>query len=361
MAGPFRSRPCLRLFVPSAVRGPPDLPAVCGRLPPPSCWQPPGAQAADNTKDQARDQARALFDRDWQWRLQTQPEYATSAGDHRYDAALSDTSLAARRKALAHERRMLEPARQLDRNRLAGQDLLSSDLFVDRQGARLARTASPRRPAADHGADGIHVRLPQLAAQMPFVTEDDYRAYIARLTRAAPHRRHRRTDARRHAHRLDRAQSRWWPALPAQLSELREHLGDGALGPLPAPARDHPASRTRKTGARTAPPPSRRRRASLQQLEDFVRNEYLPAARTRIARLQPARRRRLVRLSWSKAPPPPTCCRPDPRAGPEGSGAHPRPRCAALVAAHRLSRHPGAIYRLRAQRPAPVLHAPGRC
>ncbi|UUZ51433.1 hypothetical protein LP420_19600 [Massilia sp. B-10] len=72
---------------------------------------PPGATAY-SAADQA---ARALFEADWQWRLQNQPEYATLIGDYRFDNTLSDTTLAAARSSLAHERKMLEQARQIAR------------------------------------------------------------------------------------------------------------------------------------------------------------------------------------------------------------------------------------------------------
>jgi uncharacterized protein (DUF885 family) len=72
-------------------------------------------------------------------------------------------------------------------------------------------------------------------------------------------------------------------ALPAQLRALREHLGDGALSEpfrrmpatIPAAAREQLAREGKAALAGLA--------ASLQQLEDFVRLEYLPAARTTIA------------------------------------------------------------------------------
>jgi uncharacterized protein (DUF885 family) len=240
----------------------------------------PGNSAADNVKAQAS----ALFQRDWEWRLAHQPEMATSIGEHRHDGQLSDTSLAGQGAALEHERRMLELVRQLDRGLLGGQDLLSYDLFVADKERQLARAAFvPFDPQPITAREGIHIRLPQLAAQMPFITEDDYRAWIARLN-AAP----RHIDGI--IEQMREGMRTGWTApkvlvalLPAQLRALREHLGDGALSD---PFRRMPA---------TIPPAAREQlaqggqaaiaglAASLQQLEDFVRVEYLPAARTSIA------------------------------------------------------------------------------
>jgi uncharacterized protein (DUF885 family) len=241
---------------------------------------PPHAAASDSVKDQAR----ALFERDWQWRLRRQPELATGIGDHRYDAQLSDVSPAGQRAALDHERRMLELARQLDRGQLAGQDLLSLELFVADKEAKLAQAAlAPVDPQPLTARDGIHLRLPQLAAQMPFFSEDDYRVYIARLN-AAP----RHIDGL--VEQMREGMRTGWTApkvlvapLPAQLRALREHLGDGALS---EPFRRLPATipqAAREQLALDGQAALSSLGASLQLLEDFVRTEYLPAARATIA------------------------------------------------------------------------------
>jgi uncharacterized protein (DUF885 family) len=243
-----------------------------------------GDNAGNNAADSVKEQARALFERDWQWRLAHQPELATSIGEHRYDSQLADTSLAGQRAALDHERRMLELARQLDRGLLGGQDLLSYELFMADKERRLAQAAFvPFDPQPLTARDGIHIRLPQLAAQMPFVTADDYRAWIARLNVTPRH-----IDGL--IEQMREGMRTGWTApkvlvalLPAQLRALREHLGDGALSEpfrripatIPAAAREQLALDGHAAVAGLAP--------GLQQLEDFVRLEYLPAARSSIA------------------------------------------------------------------------------
>jgi uncharacterized protein (DUF885 family) len=239
-----------------------------------------GARAADGVKEQAR----ALFERDWQWRLKRQPEFATSVGDHRYDATLSDSSLAGAARTVEHELHMLELARQLDRSQLAGQDLLSLDLFAADKERRLAQAAFvPFDPQPITAREGIHIRLPQLAAQMPFVTEDDYRAWIARLN-ATPRHIEGLIEQMREGIRTGwTAPKVLVAALPAQLRALREHLGDGALSEpfrrlpatIPQEAREKLALEGQAAAAGLAP--------ALQQLEDFVRTDYLPAARGSIA------------------------------------------------------------------------------
>ena len=229
------------------------------------------------------DQAQALFERDWQWRLKHQPEFATNVGDHRYDALLADTSLAEQAAVIEHARRMLDLARQIDRAQLAGQDRISWDLFTGDQERILARAAFVAfDPQPVSAQDGLQIRFPQLVAQMPFFTEDDYRNYIARLS-ALP----RHVDGI--IEQMREGMRTGWTApkaimagLPAQLRAMREHLQDGALG---APFQRLPATIDEETRTRLASDGAadlRTAAGALQKLEDFVRTDYLPAARTTI-------------------------------------------------------------------------------
>lgn len=229
-------------------------------------------------------QAGALFERDWNWRLKQQPEFATGIGEHRYDAALADTSLAAQAQALDHVRRMLDLARQIDRMQLPAQDRISLDLFIGEGERRLAGAAFVAfDPQPISAQDGLQIRLPQLAAQMPFFTEDDYRNYIARLN-ALP----RHVDGI--IEQLREGMRTGWVApqsamapVPAQLRALREHLADGPLGApfgrLPATIPADTRTQLASDGAAALQTAA----GALQKLEEFIRTDYLPAARTTIA------------------------------------------------------------------------------
>jgi uncharacterized protein (DUF885 family) len=244
-------------------------------------FAPLAAAAADTPADQAR----ALFERDWQWRLRHEPELATSVGDHRYDDSLADTSLASQRGATEHARHMLDAVKAIDRNQLAGQDRISYDLFVDDKERRLAAAAFyPYDPYPLTAQNGPHIRLPQVVAEMQFATEADYRNYIARL-KTLP----RYVDGL--IEQMRYGMRNGWTApkivmqqVPVLLHTMREHLPDG---PLAAPFKAIPATIDKDvreqlaaagTGAlaESAAP-------ALDRLEEFVRSEYLPAARDSIA------------------------------------------------------------------------------
>ncbi|NHZ97140.1 DUF885 domain-containing protein [Massilia sp. CCM 8734] len=235
-------------------------------------------QAADQ-------QARALFDGDWEWRLQNQPEYATSVGDYRYDAALSETTLVASRAANAHQRKMLDQARQIERDKLSPQQQLSYDLFVwEKEQAVKAAALYPFQAQPISAYAGLHITLAQLAAQMPFATEGDYRNYLARLDAVPAH-------VAGLIEQLREGMRSGWVApkvtvraVPPLLKQLRENAVDGPLG---QPFRQIPASidkPVRDALALAGPAALRNRVApALQELEEFLRNEYVPVARESIA------------------------------------------------------------------------------
>ena len=225
--------------------------------------------------------AAALFERDWQWRLEHQPEYATTLGERRYNDRLSDLSLAAVRARREHLRVMLDEARAIDRAGLGAQERLSLDLFVFEQERQLARLAfSLVDPQLLTSWDGLQVRLPRLVAQTPFANEEDYRNYIARLNALPGHVDGLIEQLREGVRTGWTAPKTSMRAVPEQLRALRERPLDGPLG---APLRRIPATidaniREELLAAGSAALNDSAAPA-LRRLEAFIRSDYLPAAR----------------------------------------------------------------------------------
>ncbi|MBW8899235.1 MAG: DUF885 domain-containing protein, partial [Massilia sp.] len=131
--------------------------------------------------------------------------------------------------------------------------------------------------------EGIHLSFPQLVAQMPFNNEADYRNYLSRID-ALP----RHIDGLIEQMR-EGMKSGWVApkaavrAVPAMLQQLREELVTGNLG---LPFREIPGTipkGVRDELAQAGPAALRTRAApALQKLEEFLRSEYLPAAREAI-------------------------------------------------------------------------------
>ncbi|MDN4037194.1 DUF885 family protein [Massilia sp. YIM B02443] len=229
-------------------------------------------------------QAAGLYERDWQWQLRYHPEKATALGDRRYNARLSDTSLAARQAAREHERRMLDAANAIDRAQLSAPDQVSYDLFVAaKEQALAAAMLSAFDPQPITAYDGLQLRLPRLVAQMPFQTDADYLDYLARLQAVPAH-----VDGLIAQLRAG-VQAGWTTPrvvvapVPDALRALRDNLSDGALGApfqrIPASIAPDVRAQLRAIGAATladtvAP--------ALARLERFLRQEYVPTARESI-------------------------------------------------------------------------------
>jgi uncharacterized protein (DUF885 family) len=231
--------------------------------------------------DTAEQQARSLFAGDWQWRLQARPEYATAIGEHRFNHTLSDTSLAASMTNLRHHRAMLQQARAIAAERLPAPDRLSLELFIHEHDAALRQLAFyPYEIQPISNQDGLHIRFPQMVAQMPFETEQDYRNYLARLEALPRH-------VEGLVEQMREGVATGWVApraalsgVPAMLRSMRESLGSGPLAEPFAriPAAIAPAAREELAAA--GPAVLRAKVApALQELETFIRAEYLPAAR----------------------------------------------------------------------------------
>jgi len=276
----------LALLVPPvcAVAAAPAVPPVAALVAAPIAVQP-----ATPTETPAA-QAAQLFERDWQWQLRRAPERATALGEHRYNAYLTDTSLAARAQAIEHERAMLAAARAIERSALSSQEQLSLDLFnADKQRVLASAALTPFDPQPLTAYDGLHVQLPRLVAQMPFMTDADYQTYLARLQALPAH-----VDGLIEQLRAGR-QAGWTTPkaalapVPDALRALREGLQDGPLGApfkrIPASIAPESRDALRAAGAaalaNTVAP-------SLRTLETFLREDYLPGARATIGASQQA-------------------------------------------------------------------------
>lgn len=123
----------------------------------------------------------ALFDEDWQWRLEHYPEAATLLGDNRYNDRLTDLSPEAIERAKAHEREMLDRIQKIDRSKLTGQDVISYDLFLRDKKLDVEGQRFPIEYMPIDQMNGVQITFGQLAGSTPFRSTKDYRDYISRL------------------------------------------------------------------------------------------------------------------------------------------------------------------------------------
>ncbi len=250
------------------------------------CCAPAQAAApvASHSAD-ARAQAAALYDADWQWHMRHMPEWATAVGDNRYNNLLSDSSLAGSRSANAHEQEMLAKIKAINPASLHGQDLTSYQLFLyEKEKAVQGAKFYPYMAQPITQQDGIHIAFVQMVAQTPFKTARDYRNYIARLQAWPAY-----VDGI--IAQLQEGVRTGWVApkatmriVPDQLKQLHEKLMES---PIAAPFNDIPATISKAERQRLASlgkaSLARDVGPALGKLEAYLRSTYLPAARDSIS------------------------------------------------------------------------------
>jgi uncharacterized protein (DUF885 family) len=236
---------------------------------------------------------QTLFEREFRWRLQQWPEYATFVGVDDYNDRLSDLSPAAIARRKDHARALLRELERIDARSLDVTDRVSRALmleevrtqvaFDDLYGA-LPFTGSNGWLMVGPTWGPQHL-LPLLAKVAPFRHPRDYDKYLRRLA-DVPRAIDQMTALMREGMR-----SGWMPpreamsAVPAQFDALI--VDDPARSPLFAPFRTFPAALADAERDRLA---AQGRRViaeqvlpALARLKRFVTDEYMPACRPSIA------------------------------------------------------------------------------
>jgi len=234
-------------------------------------------------------QLHALFERYFEDVLRRNPLLATFIGDHRYDDRLPNSiGPAFRAEGHALNERYLAEARAIDVARLSRADRISLEIFVREREHERAAERFPEYLLPINQAGSLLTTMPALGSgtnAQPFATAGDYDDWLGRLAGMVVW--------------LDQA-----------IANMREGMARGVVQPRPvmekvllqleaiiverpedspfyAPVRAfpeaiRPADRERLTASytvaiRDAVVPAYRR------LRDFVRDEYLPNARTTVA------------------------------------------------------------------------------
>lgn len=139
------------------------------------------ATQIQSTAENRRQQLLSLFDEEWQYRLRTRPEFATTLGDNRYNDRLNDESLSFFQSDVEQKKKFLERCEAIDPSGLSHQDSLSRELMIrdlrlEIEGAKFKPWETPVNQMS-----GPHLRLPDLVVLTPFDTVKDYDNYVARL------------------------------------------------------------------------------------------------------------------------------------------------------------------------------------
>ncbi len=230
-------------------------------------------------------QLHDLIEEEWQYRLREDPFFATQVGDRRYNDRVPSIAAAAEAQRAAQVEQFLQrlgaiPSAALDASEQINQQILERELSERLAHYRFGAHLMPLSKMI-----GPHIFLPDLVLLTPFHSEEDYAAYLSRLS-----------------------------ALPGYLQELIDGMRAGQQRGL-VPPRAALAGTETSLQSLAAPGveqsvfyqpflslpeniPSERRAAlrqageqvlreqvlpAFQRLLDFLTQEYLPSARASIA------------------------------------------------------------------------------
>jgi uncharacterized protein (DUF885 family) len=255
------------------------LATAVAQSPAPAAAAPVAAQSAESRK------LKALFDEYFEELLQREPILATSIGDPRYnDRFVVGIAPAERASREKFERAWLARIQQVDPAQLAGQDLLSYQIFKrDRQEEIEAmRFPDHLMPLNQfYSTPNFFAQLGSGDGMQPFVTVQDYDNFLKRIDGFAAW-----TDQAIVNMREGIRQGYTLPAILVErtLPQLGAHVVPKAedslyWGPIRKMPESFPvADRERLTAAYRSAIDTKIV-PSYRKLQDFMRDEYLPKAR----------------------------------------------------------------------------------
>jgi uncharacterized protein (DUF885 family) len=258
------------------------LPILAGASIPPCL-----ALAAGEERSTAPEAARALntlFTEEWERALREDPERASGIGDTRYDDHWTDRSPAAIRAREAGDRAALERLHAIDRAGLAADQQLNYDTFewILQRAVKRQRFREWLRPV-DHKngsqlADGI-------TEVMPFHTIAGYRNYLSRMA-ALPARIEQEIALMQEGLAARNTPPRvLMERVPAQIA--KQLVDDPTRSPFYRPFRQPGEGISASERAAFQSQAQAAIRDALvpafRKLQDYVRGEYLPQARTSVA------------------------------------------------------------------------------
>jgi uncharacterized protein (DUF885 family) len=233
----------------------------------------------------ASERLRQLMEDEWEFRLRENPTYATAVGDTRYNALLDRVAPADVQRQAAQNREFLRRLAAIPRDSLSPAERINYDIFGRGRRDAVADVELGLHLIPITNREGFHTWFPQLADDVPLATVADYENYVARLAAF-------RGWVGQHVE-LMREGMRTGMVLPGVSVQgiegtLQPHIvADPAQSMLWKPFADFPAAIGPADRARLSA-------AGRQAIEQsvvpgfrdflaFIRDEYVPAARTGIA------------------------------------------------------------------------------
>ncbi|HJZ12678.1 MAG TPA: DUF885 domain-containing protein, partial [Acidobacteriota bacterium] len=124
---------------------------------------------------------QAVFDEDWNFRLQEDPLFATSAGNHKFDDRLPSVTKTDWERRNAFYQTILQKLNRIDRAQLNRTDQISYDLLKQDLQDNISEFEFQTYLIPLNADSGFHTEFARLPRQMTLLTVKDYQNYIARL------------------------------------------------------------------------------------------------------------------------------------------------------------------------------------
>lgn len=247
----------------------------------------PAREPAADEKALAKKRFDSLIDTEWEWAMREFPEYATYVGDFRYNDKLTDLSVEAVAARKAHTIESLAALDAIDRNLLDQRTQLDYDVLAfDLRTEALAAQKFPTEVLQVTHMGGIHTAMADLAQAAPRETVKQCEDFIARMV-ATPK-------------QLEQATVLLRRGLASSITPpkaLLERLPDLVKNQIPADPIASPiytAYFSKMLDTVAQPEQQRLRDRALAVLReqvypaytafaDFIKNEYVPRARTSLA------------------------------------------------------------------------------
>ncbi|MCB2408831.1 DUF885 domain-containing protein [Hymenobacter lucidus] len=228
----------------------------------------------------------ALFEKYWDERAKLFPLEATSQGDNRYNDQLPNTGTQAYRTAQRQFfQQYLEQVKKVDRAKLSDNDRVSYDIFLYEMQMRLEGLKQNDWMMPFNQFSGLPIGLAQLGAgsgNQPFKTTQDYDNWLSRV-RAYPVWADTAISNFRRGMQAGVVMPR--PLVEKMLPQLQamvttdpaKSIFYGPVAKFPAAV---PAAEQQRLTAAYQQAIREQVAPTYQKLHDFLKNEYLPKART---------------------------------------------------------------------------------
>lgn len=241
--------------------------------------------ASTAAADTTRDDLHRVFEEYFEARLVLNPLFATYIGDNRYnDRYVNNLSPAWREAARALEQKSLERIEAIDPDSLEGQDLLSYQIFRSDREIALQDYDFPSHlmPINQfYSAPNGFVQLGSGSGVQPFATVKDYENFLARMDGFITWTEQARANMREGVARgLTQPRILMEKVVPQLESQLVTNVEDSAFyQPVSAMPESFSAEDRARLTAAYREAIEARLLPAYRQLRDFIRDEYIPAAR----------------------------------------------------------------------------------